>query len=143
VRPSRRRNVPALLLSTAVVVSGCLAAPEQEAADPEDAPGSPTATSAPAQTGAPANALEIDVVIADGFVRPSGRRFELRKGQPVQLSVVSDIDDEIHIHTVDDGIEVRVRAGEPATRSFVVRDAGSFEVESHHLEKVIAILVVR
>ena len=37
----------------------------------------------------------------------------------------------------------RSKAGEPTTGSFVAADTGSFEIESHHLEKVIAILNVR
>jgi hypothetical protein len=53
------------------------------------------------------------------------------------------MDDEIHAHTGGDGYELEVSAGKAATGSFVVSDPGSFEIESHHLNKIIAILNVR
>ena len=55
----------------------------------------------------------------------------------------SDIDDEIHAHTGGDGYELEVKAGEPIAGSVTVTSPGSFEVESHHLEKVIVILNAR
>jgi hypothetical protein len=67
----------------------------------------------------------------------------LRRGQTVLLNVTSDAADEIHAHTGGDGYELEVFAGQPATGQFTVSDPGSFEVESHHLEKVIVILNVR
>jgi hypothetical protein len=36
-----------------------------------------------------------------------------------------------------------VRAGTPAKGSFTIESPGSFEVESHHLEKIIVILNAR
>ncbi|GAA1435406.1 hypothetical protein GCM10009616_32440 [Microlunatus lacustris] len=57
--------------------------------------------------------------------------------------MTSDTDDEIHAHTAGEGYELAVTAGQPATGSFTLTSAGSFEVESHHLEKVIVILNAR
>ena len=54
-----------------------------------------------------------------------------------------DDDDEIHAHTGDDGYELAVKAGKPARGSFTLESPGSYEIESHHLEKVIAILNAR
>ncbi len=59
------------------------------------------------------------------------------------LNVTSDEDDEIHAHTSGDGYELEVKAGVPASGSFTLTSPGSFEVESHHLGKVIVILNAR
>jgi hypothetical protein len=64
-------------------------------------------------------------------------------GQQVILNVASDTDDEIHAHTGGEGYELPVRAGRPARGSFTIDSPGSFEVESHHLEKIIVILNAR
>jgi hypothetical protein len=44
---------------------------------------------------------------------------------------------------VGPGYERPVHAGKPARRSFTLDTAGSLEVESHHLEKIIVILNAR
>jgi hypothetical protein len=67
----------------------------------------------------------------------------VRVGQQVTLDVTSDRDDEIHAHIGGDGYELEVKAGVPTTGSFTLDSAGSFEVESHKLEKVIVILNAR
>jgi hypothetical protein len=87
--------------------------------------------------------LTIDITIANGKVSPNAEKIDVAQGTTVTLNVTSDADDEIHAHTAGDGYELEVKAGEPATGSFVAADTGSFEIESHHLEKVIAILNVR
>ena len=92
---------------------------------------------------ADATAVTIDITIKDGQVQPNGEKINVTKGQTVVLNVTSDADDEIHAHTSGDGHELEVRAGKPAKGQLVAADTGSYEVESHHLEKIIAILVVR
>jgi hypothetical protein len=57
--------------------------------------------------------------------------------------VTSDEDDEIHAHTPGDGYELEVSAGKKVTGSFTITSPGSYEVESHHLEKTIVILNAR
>ena len=59
------------------------------------------------------------------------------------MNVTSDEDDEIHAHTDGDGYELEVQAGKPAKGSFTIDSPGSFEVESHHLGKIIVILNAR
>jgi hypothetical protein len=61
----------------------------------------------------------------------------------VILNVTSDTDDEIHAHIGGEGCELPVQAGKPAKGSFTLDNAGSFEVESHLLEKIIVILNAR
>jgi hypothetical protein len=142
----------ALLVGTAgslVLVTGCTSA------DSGSVPTSPSAVASSAATpstaGSPSvaestpdtDAVTIDISIADGQVSPNGEKIDVAKGQTVVLNVTSDTDDEIHAHTSGDGYELEVTAGKTARGTLVASDTGSFEVESHHLEKVIAILVVR
>ncbi len=148
IRPIRDRG-PALAAAGALCLVGfataCTPAPSGPAASPSAAGSSAPPTGAPASPSASASAagLTIDITIADGKVTPNAEKIDVAQGTTVTLNVTSDQDDEIHAHTAGDGYELEVKAGEPATGSFVAADTGSFEIESHHLEKVIAILNVR
>ena len=75
--------------------------------------------------------------------RSQREKIDALVGQEVILQVTSDMDDEIHAHTGDAGYELEVKANEPTTGTFILSAPGSFEVESHHLEKIIVILNVR
>jgi hypothetical protein len=128
------------LLSLCLALSAC--------SGPAAAPGgtgSASGTTSPSasSSSSDANTVVIDITIANRQVTPSGQKLDLSRGQTVIMHVTSDMDDEIHAHTGGDGYELEVTAGKPATGSFVVSDPGSFEIESHHLEKIIAILNVR
>jgi hypothetical protein len=81
--------------------------------------------------------------MSNGRVDPNGKKIDVRRGQTIVLNVRSDEDDEIHAHTSDQGYELEVKAGKPTRGELVVSEPGRFEVESHHLEKVIVILNVR
>ena len=117
-------------------------APRPGGATPSSSASGTTSTSA-SSSSSDANAVVIDITIANRQVTPSGQKLNLSRGQTVIMHVTSDMDDEIHAHTGGDGYELEVTAGKPATGSFVASDPGSFEIESHHLEKIIAILNVR
>jgi heme/copper-type cytochrome/quinol oxidase subunit 2 len=88
----------------------------------------------------PDYALTINVTIAKGKTIPSGEKINVRVGQKVILNVISDTDDEVHAHIGGDGYELQVKAGTPTKGEFTLDNPGSFEVESHHLEKIIVIL---
>jgi len=102
-------------------------------------------SSAPASGSSVATpaALTINIKIANGKVDPNGKKIDASVGQEVILQVTSDMDDEIHAHTGGAGYELEVKANEPTTGTFILPAPGSFEVESHHLEKIIVILNVR
>jgi hypothetical protein len=131
------------------MVAACTPAPSGAVSASPSAPASSAATSVPSTNGgspsvsASSAGLTIDITIANGKVSPNAEKIDVAQGTTVTLNVTSDADDEIHAHTAGDGYELEVKAGEPATGSFVAADTGSFEIESHHLEKVIAILNVR
>ncbi len=103
----------------------------------------PAPDSAGASSAVAAEALTVEVTIAGGDVTPNGQKLDVALGQEVVLNVTSDQTDEIHAHTGGDGFELTVEAGQPTTGRFTLASAGSFEVESHHLEKVIVILNAR
>ena len=111
---------------------------------PATTAGTPGPTPTPTPSADTADRVIVDITIADGKVTPNGEKVDVAVGQEVQLNVTSDADDEIHAHTDDAaGYELEVKAGVPTTGRFTVSSAGSFEVESHHLEKIIVILNVR
>jgi len=87
--------------------------------------------------------LTIKITIANGKTDPSGEKINVHVGETVVMNVNSDSDDEIHAHTGGNGYELEVKANEPTTGTFTVPSPGSFEVESHHLEKIIVILNAR
>jgi hypothetical protein len=130
-------------------VAACTPAPSGGESASPSAPASSAAaplTSAASESpsaSASSAGRTIDITIANGKVSPNAEKIDLAQGTTVTLNVTSDADDEIHAHTAGDGYELEVKAGEPVTGSFVAADTGSFEIESHHLDKVIAILNVR
>lgn len=70
----------------------------------------------------------VDVVISNGEVSGGGTfRFDL--GDTVSITVVSDVDDEIHVHGYD--LFFDVVAGVPLTIEFPADVPGVFEVEVH------------
>ncbi len=70
----------------------------------------------------------IDVTIANGEVSGPGT-FRSDLGDLVSISVVSDVDDEIHVHGYD--LYFDVVAGVPLTIEFIADVPGVFEVEVH------------
>jgi hypothetical protein len=150
--------------ATVALLSGCTSSPSVDAAPSSStsapstsasppstsasapstsASSSPTASSPSTSVPGAADVVTLDISIKDDQVSPNGEKVDVAKGQTVKMTVTSDSDDEIHAHTGGEGFELEVMAGKPATGEFVASEAGSFEVESHHLEKIIVILVVR
>lgn len=115
------------------------AAPSPTASASSSAPATPT----PSETPAAASSVSIDITISDGQVSPNGKKVDVEVGQTIVLNVTSDEDDEVHAHTEGDGYELEVPAGKKVTGKFEINSPGSYEVESHHLEKVIVILNAR
>jgi type IV pilus biogenesis protein CpaD/CtpE len=138
---SVRRTPVALalsMISAAALVSCTTAEPATPAPSPvASSPAAPSTSSSPAT-----DAVSIDISISNGRVNPNGSKIDVKRGQTVVLNVTSDQDDEIHVHT-SDGYELEVKAGKPVRGQFVVTEPGRFEIESHHLEKIIVILNVR
>jgi cytoskeletal protein RodZ len=151
-----RRTTRAAALSLIIVAALAACSPSQTATSAptssptrQSSPGpsaSPRTSKSPAQSPSPSpptDALTIDITISNGRVDPNAKKIDVRRGQTIVLNVTSDEDDEIHAHTSDQGYELEVKAGKSTRGELVASESGRFEVESHHLEKVIVILNVR
>lgn len=130
------RAVAAVTLVGGLLLAGC-ASTSGSAAEPAGS-GAPSASSATT-----AATLTVDITMTGDTVEPNGQKIDVPVGQQVELRVTSDIADEVHAHTGGEGFELAVPAGTPATGTFTLDSPGSFEVESHHREKVLVILNVR
>ncbi len=136
-----------------LLISGCTSGAEPQATTSPAAVSSPSAPSSPAESPSsisqsppslnPDYPLTVNITISAGKTIPSGEKINVRVGQKVILNVTSDIDDVIHAHVGDEGYELSVQAGTRAKGSFILESPGSFEVESHQLEKIIVILNAR
>jgi hypothetical protein len=85
---------------------------------------------------------EIPVIRVVGG-EPSGgpAELEFRKGERVRFAVVSDVEEEIHVHGYD--IYAELVAGERETISFLAEIDGVFEIELHGTGAPLADLRVR
>ena len=154
------RRLAALVLGgvlSGMALTGCTSPPAGTASpSPELTSASPspsaTVSSSPSAAATPspspsetsaADSVTIDITIADGQVDPNGEKINVEVGQTIVLNVTSDEHDEVHAHTEGDGYELEVPAGKKVSGEFTLNSPGSYEVESHHLEKVIVILNAR
>ncbi|HZA04966.1 MAG TPA: hypothetical protein VE617_10390 [Propionibacteriaceae bacterium] len=119
------------------------ATPSPSASASESPSASATPTPTPTKSSAVINSVTIDITIADGQVTPNGEKVDVEVGQTIVLNVTSDEHDEVHAHTEGDGFELEVPAGKTVSGEFTLNSPGSYEVELHHLEKVIVILNAR
>jgi hypothetical protein len=139
------------VLALSLLISGCTSTSEPQASTSPPAVASTSASPDESPTSIPPSppslnpdyTLTINIRIANGKTIPSGEKIDVRVGQKVILNVTSDADDEIHAHIGGPGYELQVEAGTPAKGQFTIDSPGSFEVESHHLEKIIVILNAR
>ncbi|WP_327151255.1 hypothetical protein [Nocardia sp. NBC_01329] len=115
------------VLALAVLVAGC-------------------ASSEPERSGASASwtaeSVIVPVRIADGAVTPADARFEARVGQPIEIVVDSDTDDELHVHAEPDHT-FAVTPGTGERFRFTVEVPGRVEIELHHAGHTVATLLVR
>jgi plastocyanin len=118
-----------VLVSTGT--SSTTTSPPPQAASP-----TPPSTS-PAET----SVQEIEVHIDDGDVHTESDRVEIASGATVRLVVRSNVNDELHVHGVDQSAPLS--AGIPTTMEFVVDEPGIFDVETHQSELLLLQLVVR
>jgi hypothetical protein len=151
--PARRALIEGTMV-LGLLLSGCTSDADPEAsASPSATASSPSEPSsvATSPTSVPPQSpslnaeytLTINIEIAGGKTVPNGKKIDVRVGQKVILNVMSDTDDEIHAHLGEKEYELAVQAGKPAKGSFTLDSRGSFEVESHHLEKILVILNAR
>ena len=80
------------------------------------------------------------MTVAGGEVVDGVQRVRVPIGEEVTIRVVSDADDEVHVHGYD--IEQPVTAGQPADITFTADLGGVWEVELHDLDVAIVELEV-
>lgn len=76
--------------------------------------------------------VQTDVEIADGEVQGPDT-FEVALGEPADIWILSDVDDEIHVHGYD--LRFDLPAGVPFHLTFEADVPGVFEVETHGLQE--------
>jgi len=81
--------------------------------------------------------VEVVITIEDDTTDPSGGVVRVDEGEDITLRVTSDVDDEIHVHSEPDH-SIPVTAGQETVETFSIDSPGTFEMESHRLETVIA-----
>jgi len=84
----------------------------------------------------------IDVVIADGTVRPKARRVDVKVGQKVVFNVSSDVAEELHAHS-DPAQSFAIKRGRDQSFGLTIDTPGQVEVEAEVLGVSIVTLVVR
>lgn len=117
------------IVPVAVVVAAAACSPAED-------------SSSTAVEEAPAGPVVLGVTIIDGEVTPRGARVNLKVGQSLTLSIRSDVDEQIHVHT-DPEKTFRVKAGSHRRVTFSVDRPGAVAVEVHHLDVVVAEVLVR
>lgn len=142
----------AALLAAALLLSACGGSSDDGAsADPTAATSAPTSaeatTAGPSSEPSSAEPSEtsgtvVGIVIAGGKVVPQGKRVEAKVGADITLTIRSDVDEEIHVHS-DPEHTYEVAAGETVTETFTVDTPGQVAVEAHELGVTIVQLVVR
>jgi len=121
-------------VSFAVLVlaaAGCTSAqpepgPTADATTP-GTPGSPESPTPDEQPSPRRDALVVEATISGGAVQTDSERVEVELGKTVRLVVLSDANDELHVH----GYELKrpITAGKELTLEFVADIPGVFEVE--------------
>jgi len=112
------------------------------------APAPPPASAAPSAAGSaapPAPASPAQNVVGTATLKggkPEGgvQRISIKAGQPAVLTVTSDTETEIHVHGADR--TVKVPANQPTAVDVSQAAAGSYEVEDHASDALIAQLRV-
>lgn len=141
------RPVGGLVLALGFLLIACSAQKSSTPSTSESAsttsPGAATASTQPSGSSQPAAAgLEIPVQIHGGTVTPLNAQFDAKVGEQITLRVDSDVDEELHVHSVPEHeFEVLPKAGQ--VFSFNVAVPGQVAIELHHSGKTVATVIVR
>jgi hypothetical protein len=115
-----------LLVVLVVLLTGCSAGTDPDAAAP---PAVSEAPSAPSAASPAPSARTLEVTFAGGEITGVDSRVDVAVGEQVVLRVTSDVVEEIHVHGYD--LYADLAPGQPATLSFTADLPGSYEVELH------------
>jgi len=104
------------------------------------APGSANPTGPPQQQDQPAAPEAKSIVVEGGKPEGGAQKLKFKKGDNVEIDVVSDEADEAHLHGYD--IEKELKPGETAKFRFTADMEGVFELELHESETQLAKITV-
>ena len=145
--PLKALVVPVAALSLVACGSGSdtastTAAPVTPAPSATTTPGAPATTpgSEPLPSDVPVAGDAVEIIVNVDDPAQLGQIFPVALGQTVILRLVSDTDQEYHVHGVD--LEKQVAAGVEATFEFTADTPGDMEVESHTTGAVLATIRV-
>lgn len=134
--------------SADTVTAATVAEPRATSSEPapttapvETQPPPTTATQPPTQARREPTAVSARIVVEGG--RPVGgrpKRLKVKQGRTLDLTVTSDVADEVHIHGYD--IARPVSPGRPTVIRFVAGSTGRFEIELEETHVLIAELDV-
>lgn len=124
-----RRTAPALLgiLGATLLATGCGAS-------------SPTTSASPSATSSE-GVRQLHLVVSGSAVTGDTGTVVVRLGQPLRLTVTSDVADEVHVHGAD--VSAQVAAGGTVVLDVVEQAPGRFEVELEKSKRVLTRLQVR
>lgn len=88
-----------------------------------------------------ADTVSVDITRDGDTFTPNGERVDVGIDQPVTLSITSDVEGELHVHSVP---EQEIEYGEGTSEHVITIDRpGVVEVESHEPDVVVLQLEVR
>ena len=133
---ARSRIVSGAVAAVLAVAAIVLALPEQSS-DQADDPSTRAAETTPSsETAGPTATAESappppppEVVVRGYEARGGIRKIEVKKGETIEFTVVSDVADEFHLHGYD--LTEDAAPGKPARFRVKADLEGIFEVESH------------
>jgi hypothetical protein len=132
-----------ILLASSLTLAGC--AGTDPAAPTDAAPRSASASSAPSSSAPSPSAAEsgqrIDVRVSGGQVSGDTGRVPVPAGEPVTLTITSDVADEVHVHGYD--LTAELAPNVAAELTFAATIPGVFEVELHDAGTVLLTLQVQ
>lgn len=98
-----------------------------------------------ASTSAPTAAIDttvVDIKIAEGSVTPTNGQAQARINRPIVLEVSSDVNDQLHVHSVPE-YTFPVEARSDQIFEFTVEVPGQVDVELHDLDRKVVTIQVR
>jgi hypothetical protein len=140
----RRRSLPVLLTTAALVLCGCAGTDATSGASPASAARASSPEAAEASAGSTTASTpagrRIEVTVAAGEVSGDTGRVPVAAGEQVTLVVTSDVADAVHVHGYD--LTATLSPGTPAEIGFDATVPGVFEVELHEAGTVLLTLQV-
>ncbi|WP_328810758.1 hypothetical protein [Rhodococcus sp. NBC_00294] len=133
----------AVVVGLAVLaLAGCSQAEPETEATPEQVSSTPATSVAASDVPRITPTTTLDVSIAGGEVTPVDQRLEGRVGEEILVTVSSDAEDEIHVHSVPEH-SFPVAVGDDQQFRFTVDVPGSVDIELHEADVTVATVLVR